>query len=200
MANGKKMDDMNSNLDMTSLVVSSGTNPLVMRTSADLHIALATNHDFTDALDQVMHVAELSNMSRSTPPLRVAIEIQTPPGAIVNVYVSRQADSSYRAQLSTSDPQALSWVQNQISSLKGSTDTGSAIRWSPAQLEPAAGLSTSSSSTGSDRGYDWNRGGQQGQSGYNQDERTPRRRALFNDSPEPDAAFAETFAVVGGVA
>jgi hypothetical protein len=202
MANGKKMEDMNSNLDMTNLVVTTGTNPLVMRTSADLHIALGTNHDFTDALNQVMRVAELSNMSRSTPPLRVAIEIQTPPGAIVNVYVSRQADSSYRAQLSTSDPQALSWVQGQISSLKGTTDTGSAIRWSPAQLDPgAASLSTSSSSTGNDRGYDWNRGGQQGQSGYQQEERNSRRRAADTDSSDDsDVAFAATFAAVGGVA
>ncbi len=194
------MDDMNSTLDILSPVVSNGTNPLVMRTSADLHISLGTNHDFTDALDQVMRVAELGNMSRTTPPLRVAIEIQTPPGAIVNVYVSRQADSSYRAQLSTNDPEALRWVQTQIGSLKGATDTGSAIRWSPAQLESGTTATAGSTSSGSDRGYDWNRGGQQGQSGYQQDERTPRRRAAaYDESDEPDT-FAATFATVGGVA
>jgi hypothetical protein len=189
---------MNATPEMTSLVVSSGTHPLVTSTSADLHIALASNHDFTDALHQVMHVAELSNMSRSTPPLRVAIEIQTPPGAIVNVYVSRQADSTYRAQLSTSDPQALAWVNSQIGSLKDTADSGSAIRWSPAQLEPgSASLATSSGSTGSDRGYDWDRGGQ-GQSGYSQEERDSRRPAYEADD-ESEASF-ETFSIVGGVA
>lgn len=199
MANGKKMDDMNMTPEMTSLVVSNGTHPLVTSTPADLHIALGTNHDFAHALDQVMHVAELSNMSRATPPLRVAIEIQTPPGAIVNVYVSRQTDSSYRAQLSTNDPQALAWVQGQIGTLKGSTESGSAIRWSPAQLEPGTpSLATSSASTGSDRGYDWDRGGRQDQSGYQQQPRAPRPVPVEDD--EPDLAFAETFGVLGGVA
>ncbi len=188
---------MNSTPDMTSLVVSSGTHPLVTSTSADLHIALASNHDFSDALHQVMHVAELSNMSRSTPPLRVAIEIQTPPGAIVNVYVSRQADSTYRAQLSTNDPQALAWVQSQVGSLKDTSESGSAIRWSPAQLEPGTpSLATSSGSTGGDRSYDWDRGGQQDQPGYQDDE--PRRASLYEED-EPEAAF-ETFTAVGGVA
>jgi hypothetical protein len=200
MTNGKKMEDMNSTLDLPSLVVSNGTNPLVTRTSADLHIQLGSNHDFTDALNQVMHVAELGNMSRSTPPLRVAIEIQTPPGAIVNVYVSRQADSSYRAQLSTNDPQALAWVQNQIGSLKNTSDAGSAIRWSPAQLEPGTpSLSTSSGSANSDRNLDWNRGGQQGQSNQQQDER-PARRSVYDESDDNESAFLETFTAVGGVA
>jgi hypothetical protein len=199
MANGKKVEDMNSSPEMTSLIVSSGTHPLVTSTTADVHIALDSNHNFTDALDQVMHIAELGNMSRSTPPLRVAIEIQTPPGAIVNVYVSRQSDSSYRAQLSTNDPQALAWVQDQIGSLKNTSDSGSAIRWSPAQLEPGtASLSTSSNSANSERGYDWNRGGQQGQSGYQQDERNNRRRSTYM-TDEPETAF-ETFSTVGGVA
>ena len=198
MANGKKVDDMNATPEMTSLVVSSGTHPLVTSTPADVHIALASNHDFSDALHQVMHVAELGNMSRTTPPLRVAIEIQTPPGAIVNVYVSRQADSSYRAQLSTSDPRALSWVQDQIGSLKDTTGSGSAIRWSPAQLETAtSSLGTSSGSTGGDRQDAWDRGGQ-GQSGYQQDERPARRRPAY-EAEEPEAAF-ETFSAVGGVA
>ena len=56
--------------------------------------------------------------------MRVAIEIQTPPGAIVNVYVSKQPDDQWRAQLSTNDPQALSWVQDKMSSLRQSNEFG----------------------------------------------------------------------------
>ena len=127
---------MNATLEMPNLAHEPvAPNPLGAKAPADVHILLGTNHDFSEAVDHVMHVAELSNLSLTSNPLRVAIEIQTPPGAIVNVYVSRQADSSYRAQLSTNDVQALGWVQDQIGSLKGSTNTGTDIRWAPAQLE-----------------------------------------------------------------
>ena len=156
MANGKKDGDMNATLDLSDMIVSTGTNPMVAKNSADVHILLGTNQDFKDALGHVMQVAELSNMSKSTPPLRVAIEIQTPPGAIVNVYVSKQ-DDGYRAQLSANDPQALSWVQDQISSLKQTTDVGVSVRWLPAQLETT---SASSSSSSSHQGNGWDRGGQ----------------------------------------
>jgi hypothetical protein len=200
MANGKKDGDMNATLEMPSLIASTGTNPMVSRTSADVHILLGSNKDFQEALEQVVHVADLSNLSRVTPPLRVAIEIQTPPGAIVNVYVSRQADS-YRAQLSTDDPIALGWVQSQISSLKTSSDTGVAVKWLPAQLETSP-ASASSTSTGSDRNLDWNRG--QNQSGYQQDERQQsqrqKRESYSDDSSEAAVPFLATFGALGGAA
>jgi hypothetical protein len=201
MANGKKDSDMNATLEMPTLVTSTGSNPMVTRTSADVHILLGTNKDFQEALEQVVHVADLSNLSRVTPPLRVAIEIQTPPGAIVNVYVSRQGDS-YRAQLSTEDPIALGWVQGQISSLKQSSDSGVVVKWLPAQLETSS-ASASSTSTGSDRNLDWNRG--QNQSGYQQDERQPssrQKREAYadDDSSEASVPFLETLGVLGRVA
>jgi hypothetical protein len=148
----------------------------------------------------VVHVADLSNLSRVTPPLRVAIEIQTPPGAIVNVYVSRHADS-YRAQLSTDDPVALGWVQSQISSLKQSSDSGVAVKWLPAQLETSS--AAASTSTGSDRNLDWNRG--QNQQGYQQDERQqPARQTrdayADDDSSEASVPFLETLGVFGRAA
>jgi hypothetical protein len=78
--------------------------------------------------------------------------------------VSRQNDQR-RAQLSTNDPQALSWVQDQMTSLRQSNDLGVEVKWLPPQME-----STASSST-PDANLSWDRGGQ-GQSNYQQpDER-----------------------------
>ena len=165
---------MNATLDLTDLMVSTGTNPVATRTSADVNILLGTNNDFKDALTQVMHVAQLSNLSPTTPPLRVAIEIQTPPGAVVNLYVSKQPDDTYRAQLSTDDVQALHWVQDQIGSLKEATDTGVEVRWLPAQLETAPASASSSGSNGQDSS--WNRGGQGWQSSQHQQQEADERR------------------------
>ena len=194
---------MNATLETSNLVASTGTNPLVTRTSADVHILLGSNKDFHEALEQVVHVADLSNLSRVTPPLRVAIEIQTPPGAIVNVYVSRQADS-YRAQLSTDDPVALAWVQTQVSSLKQSSDSGVAVKWLPAQLEasPTAGASTSS---GGDRNLDWNRGqNQQGYQDANERQQSSRQqRGSYADEDSAEEAhvpFLETLGIMGRAA
>jgi hypothetical protein len=173
MASGKKEPEMNATLDLSDLMVSTGTTPEVTHGSADVQILLGTNNDFKDALTQVMHVAELSNLSATTPPLRVAIEIQTPPGAVVNLYVSKQPDNTYRAQLSTDDVQALHWVQQQIGSLKESTETGVEVRWLPAQLESAP---ASSSSGNSQNDSAWNRGGQGWQSSQDQQEQANQRR------------------------
>jgi hypothetical protein len=173
MASGKKEPEMNATLELSDLMVSTGTTPEVTHGSADVQILLGTNNDFKDALAQVMHVAELSNLSATTPPLRVAIEIQTPPGAVVNLYVSKQPDNTYRAQLSTDDVQALHWVQQQIGSLKESTETGVEVRWLPAQLESAP---ASSSSGNSQNDSAWNRGGQGWQSSQDQQEQANQRR------------------------
>jgi hypothetical protein len=192
MASGKKENEMNATLELTDLMASTGTTPVVNRSSADVNILLGTNNDFKDALTQVMHVAEYSNLSTTTPPLRVAIEIQTPPGAVVNLYVSKQPDDTYRAQLSTDDLQALSWVQNQIGSLKESTATGVEVRWMPAQLETISAPTTSSTA---DSGLNWNRGGQgQGwQSSQQQqaDERqqSPRQKRGYASVLEPELSI-----------
>jgi hypothetical protein len=198
--NDKKSIDMNATLEMPSMIANSGTNPLVAKTSADVHILLGTNNDFHEAIDHVLHVAELSNLSATSNPLRVAIEIQTPPGAIVSVYVSRQADSSYRAQLSTDDVQALSWVQDQIGSLKSATNTGTDIRWAPAQLE--TGTTTADTASSSNGGnLDWNRGGNQ-DSNQSPDERPARHRPTFAHDDEDDLGmpFLQTLGAMGSAA
>lgn len=183
---------MNATLDMTDLMTSTGSTQTVEAPSASVHILLGTNNDFKDALAQVMHVAELSHLSTTTPPLRVAIEIQTPPGAVVNVYVSKQPDNTYRAQLGTDDLQALNWVQDQIGSLKQSTDTGVAVRWLPAQLETTSTLTTSSSS---ESGLGWDRGGQQGQNWHSSQQQADDRqqarqkRAGYADRLAPDLSI-----------
>lgn len=168
---------MNATLDLTDLMVNTGAAPAVTRTPSDVHILLGTNSDFKDALAQVLHIAELGNLSATTPPLRVAIEIQTPPGAVVNVYVSRQPDATYRAQLSTDDVQALHWVQQQIGALKESTESGVAVRWLPAQLESVPASAASPSSANGQNESAWNRGGQGWQSGQQQQDEANERRS-----------------------
>jgi hypothetical protein len=139
-----------------------------------MNILLGSNNDFQDALKQVMHVAELTQTSQSLTPMRVEMEIQTPPGAIVNVYVSKQNDQ-WRAQLSTNDPQALAWVQDQMSSLRHSSDLGVSVRWLPPQMESGTSA-TSTSSSNQDSNLDWDRGGQNQSSYQQQDERSPSGR------------------------
>ena len=160
---------MNSTLNFPEIFA--GTNSVPQQTPVDMQIQLSTNHDFEDALKQVMHVAQLTQTSPSSrAPMRVELEIQTPPGAIVNVYVSKQNDQ-WRAQLSTNDPQALAWVQSKMSTLNQSSDLGVSVRWLPPQME---GLTTSSSS--SESGLGWDRGGQQQQGNQQQNEQQPSGR------------------------
>jgi hypothetical protein len=166
---GKAMND-DLNFPEAELLSVGGANIPSSQGTPDLHVQLSSNNDFSDALRQVMHVAELTQTNESRAPLRVAMEIQTPPGAIVNVYVSRQNDE-WRAQLSTNDPQALSWVQDQVASLRQSNDIGVEVKWLPPQME-----SGPATSAGPDPNLAWDRGGQ-GQSTYQQpDERQPSGR------------------------
>ena len=172
MANGKKATEMNATLDLPEIDLSSMSNSAGQASpDLDVHIVLGTNHDFQEALQQVMHVAEHSGLSPLTPPLRIAIEIQTPPGAVVNVYIFRQHDQ-YRAQLSASDPQALSWVQDQIGVLRETTDADVAVRWLPAQLEPSAASDQKCSFTWGDS----NQQGRQGNSHLADDRQQSRQR------------------------
>jgi hypothetical protein len=163
-ANVEKEKAMNANFSFPEIFSGYAVNTPSRQTPADVNILLSSNNDFNDALKNVMHVAQLNQTNESRAPMRVAMEIQTPPGAVVNVYVSRQNDQ-WRAQLSTNDPQALSWVQDQMTSLRQSNDLGVEVKWLPPQME-----STASSST-PDANLSWDRGGQ-GQSNYQQpDER-----------------------------
>jgi hypothetical protein len=188
-ANVESKKAMNAELNMPALEILSGygVNTTAQQKAPDMQILLGSNNDFHDALKQVMHVAELTQTSQSLTPMRVEMEIQTPPGAIVNVYVSKQNDQ-WRAQLSTNDPQALAWVQDQMSSLRQSNDLGVSVRWLPPQLESGS-IATSTSSNGQDANLGWDRGGQ-GQSNYQQpDERSQ------SHSQEQTEDFAELTAV-----
>jgi len=122
---------MNTNLNLPDMLANAASN-----SAPEVNILLSSNNDFEDALKQVIHIAQLNDATGSSPaePTRVAIELQTPPGAIVNVYVSK-TDDGYRAQLSTSDPAALSWVQDKIATLRLGNDLGVEVKWLP-ELEP----------------------------------------------------------------
>ena len=196
---------MNANLNLAGLEILSGygVNTPAQQNAPDMSILLSSNNDFQDALKQVMHVAELTQTSQSLTPMRVEMEIQTPPGAIVNVYVSRQNDQ-WRAQLSTNDPQALAWVQDQMTSLRQSNDVGVNVRWLPPQMESGT-AATSTSSSGQDSNLAWDRGGQ-GQSSYQQpDERSQSgRQKQAAELPElagvGSNSFMTTFAELGRAA
>ncbi len=196
-ANVEKEKAMNSNLTTSAdeLLSATGANSLATPKQADLQIELSSNHDFTDALKQVMHVAQLTQTSQSATPMRVEMTIQTPPGAIVNIYVSKSGDQ-WRAQLGTNDPQALAWVQTQVSSLK-SSDLGVEVKWLPPQMENTTMMTTSGSQ---DANLSWNQGG--GQSGEQQqsDERQqPRQQAEADELEYADSGtnFMSTLNTVG---
>ena len=134
------------------------------------HKVLNSNSEFTGVLRQAVHQVQSDPSVSVLSPRRISIEIQTPPGAVVNVYISRQNDQ-FRAQLSTSDPQALKWVQDQVSALQQSPDMGSDVRWLPAQLESQQ------------RDESW-------RGGNNQDQPTPdernQKKAPESQNPEDD--------------
>lgn len=191
-ANVEKGQAMNADSTISQIAALSGFGQPasgVQQTHADLHIQLSSNNDFHDALKQVMHVAQLNDISQARTPMRVAIEVQTPPGAIVNVYVSRQNDQ-WRAQLSTNDPQALTWVQDKMNSIRAS-DVGVEVKWLPPQME---------NTTGNESNLAWDRGGQN-QSQYQQPEDRSQRQKR---DAEPDlvgaSQFMNTLSAVGEAA
>jgi hypothetical protein len=190
-ANVERGKVMNSDLNSSEaeLLSGSGANQLSTPAPADLHIQLSSNNDFTDALKQVMHVAQLSQTSESRTPMRVEMEIQTPPGAIVNIYVSKSGDQ-LRAQLSTNDPQALAWVQDQMSSLRTSSNLGVEVKWLPPQMETGTPITTSG---GQDANLSWNQGG--GQSNYQQPDERPQsgRQNNSDETAELTAAGSNPF-------
>jgi len=186
---------MNATLNFPEIFSGYGANTVPEQTPVDMHIQLSSNQDFEDALKQVMHVAQLTQTNNSIAPMRVEMEIQTPPGAIVNVFVSKQNDQ-WRAQLSTNDPQALAWVQDKMSSLRQSNDLGVEVRWLPPQMESSASLSTSSSSQS---GLGWERNGQQQQQPQGQQEQQAGNQPRQNEQQQQPSRQkrAEIFAGIG---
>ena len=191
---------MNTDLNLPTMLASAnGTSS----SASDVNILLSSNNDFEDALKQVVHIAQLNDAAGSTSePTRVAIELQTPPGAIVNVYVSKQDDSTYRAQLSTTDPGALSWVQDKIATLRQGDDLGVQVKWLPAQIESSTSLSATTS--GDSSNLNWNRDGQQqnNPTADDQSRNQQQNQSSYEDglSDEESDSFASNLQAVGGAA
>jgi hypothetical protein len=182
-ANVESEKDMSATTNAAQIAALSGIGGNATTTSqtpADVNIVLSSNNDFDDALKHVMQIASINQTSESQIPLRVAIEIQTPPGAIVNVYVSKQ-DDGYRAQLSTNDPAALSWVQEKMSSLRESdTGLGVSVKWLPPQME---GSTTTVSTGQSNLGWDRNGQNQAQYQQQQQEERPQHQRQRTEQEP-----------------
>jgi hypothetical protein len=197
-----KSSTMNTDLNLSDMLASTNS---AANTPPEVNILLSSNNDFEDALKQVIHIAQLNDATGSSSstvnPTRIAIELQTPPGAIVNVYVSK-VDDTYRAQLSTSDPAALSWVQDKIASLR-SNDLGVEVKWLPAQVESSSSISATTTSSDSSN-LNWNRDGQQ-QNNPSSDDRDQYQRqnqSSYEDDLVEDGAdsFTSSLATAGGVA
>jgi hypothetical protein len=205
---GTDRDDKRSTMNMDVTLpdmIATASAATASNAAPEVNILLSSNNDFEDALKQVIHIAQLNDATGSSPatPTRVAIELQTPPGAIVNVYVSKQQDDTYRAQLSSTDPAALSWVQDKIASLRQSNDLGVEVKWLPAQVESASSLSaTTPSSDGSNP--NWNRDGQQQNNPAPDDQSQHQRQNQSSYEDDLTEAEADTFATnleaVGGLA
>ena len=194
---------MNTDLNLSTVIASASTNT-ASSTAPSVNILLSSNNDFEDALKQVIHIAQLNDATRASTatPTRVAIELQTPPGAIVNVYVSKQDDGGYRAQLSANDPAALSWVQDKIASLRQGNDLGVDVKWLPAQVESSSSLSATTTSSDSSN-LNWNRDGQQ-HNNPSSDDRSQYQAQPFSSEDDLSEAEADSFATnleaVGGLA
>jgi hypothetical protein len=109
--------------------------------------------------------------------------------------------------LSTNDPQALAWVQDQITSLRQTTDTGVNVRWLPAQMETGtANITTSSSSSGNEQNSAWDRGGQgqQNQPQPDDDREQSARQKRANSASRiiapPSTHFMEVLGAFGRAA
>ena len=197
---------MNTDLNLPDLLANAGANA-ASNSAPEVNILLSSNNDFEDALKQVIHIAQLNDATGSSAseatPTRVAIELQTPPGAIVNVYVSK-VDDGYRAQLSTTDPAALSWVQDKIASLRLGNDLGVVVKWLPAQVESSSSSISATTTSSDSSNPNWNRDGQQ-QNNPSSDDRDQYQRQnqpSYEDDLVEDGAdsFTSKFATVGGVA
>ena len=93
----------------------------------ETRVSLTSNSQFVEVLRQA---AEEKSM---VAPQRLAIELQTPPGATVTVFFS-QVNGQIRAQLSASDPSSLQWLQQQLGTLK-QNESGPNVVWLPPQLD-----------------------------------------------------------------
>ena len=195
---------MNPDLTLPDMLANAGANA-ASNSAPEVNILLSSNNDFEDALKQVIHIAQLNDATGSSPvaPTRIAIELQTPPGAIVNVYVSKQ-DDSYRAQLSTTDRAALSWVQDKLASLRLGNDLGVEVKWLPAQVESSSSSISATTTSSDGSNLNWNRDGQQ-QNNPSSDDRDQYQRQnqpSYEDDLVEDGAdtFTSKFATAGGVA
>ena len=195
---------MNTDLNLSDLLANTSANG-ASNTAPEVNILLSSNNDFEDALKQVIHIAQLNDVTGSEPamPTRVAIELQTPPGAIVNVYVSK-VDDSYRAQLSTTDPAALSWVQDKIASLRLGNDLGVEVKWLPAQVESSSSSISATTTSSDGSNLNWNRDGQQqnNPSPGDRDQYQRQNQPSYEDDLVEDGAdsFNANLATAGGVA
>ncbi len=67
-------------------------------------------------------------------PQRIAIDLQTPPGATVTVFFSQSNSGQLRAQMSANDPGAMQWLQQQVATLR-QNETGPSVVWLPPQMD-----------------------------------------------------------------
>ncbi len=104
---------------------------------SDKSVTLTSNTQFVDVIRQALDDRPM------TTPTRIAVELQTPPGAMVTVFFS-QANGQLRAQLSANDSGSLHWLQQQVSTLRDGGGNAGSVVWLPPQLDKQPGEGDSS--------------------------------------------------------
>jgi hypothetical protein len=99
---------------------------------AEKSVTLTSNTQFVDVIRQALDEQPMPT------PQRIAVELQTPPGATVTVFFS-QANGQLRAQLSASDSGSLHWLQEQVSGLREGGGNAGSVVWLPPQLDQQPG-------------------------------------------------------------
>ncbi len=93
-------------------------------------LQLSSTHRLQDVVDSVFEERPLPT------PRRIEIELKTPEGAKISLYIAR-VQGELRAQFSANSAQSLAWLQQEIHQLRG-TDMGQAVRWLPPQVETSS--------------------------------------------------------------
>lgn len=89
-------------------------------------ITVSNSEQFAEAVQNAL------NTPRELLPRRVEIQMQTPPGAVVTLSLTR-SNGELRAQFDANSAQTLQWLNNEVGRLQN-MNFGMAVRWAPPQM------------------------------------------------------------------
>ncbi len=89
-------------------------------------ITVSNSEQFAEAVQNAL------NTPRELLPRRVEIQVQTPPGAVVTLSLTR-SNGELRAQFDANNAQTLQWLNNEVGRLQN-MNFGLTVRWAPPQM------------------------------------------------------------------